>query len=122
MEFNYYIITKTGFFSKRQPHIPSNSYTMHAKAASARARGRELITTDAAFACMVQLIRDIQYYVTGIGNAIEIPVAILARLVPMLVVNFGVRVRKVGGLETVGGVLSCFKLAEELHHSWRVSW
>ena len=34
-------------------------------------------------------IRDIQYYyVTGIGNAIEIPVAILARLVPMLVVNF----------------------------------
>ena len=32
--------------------------------------------------------RDIQYYVTGIGNAIEIPVAILARLVPMLVVKF----------------------------------
>ena len=37
---------------------------------------------------MVNGSRDIQYYVTGIGNAIEIPVAILARLVPMLVVNF----------------------------------
>ena len=32
--------------------------------------------------------RDIQYYLTRIGNAIEIHVAILALLVPMLVVIF----------------------------------
>ena len=45
--------------SMRHMNLICNSYTMHAKAASvlsARARGRELIKTDAACACMVQMI------------------------------------------------------------------